>query len=355
MIQLSEIRLILILCIGSPFPVFAQQNVLSNLLAPDAPLDERPPVTARISLDVFAYGKDGKPITDLEPTDFTLLDNGQPRKILSFRRTIGPSGSQIDPPVQMILVIDSVELGPNLNGMMRLDLERFLRRDGGHLPFPTSVLIFSNQGLRVQSPPSLDGAALANRLEKDVIRSDGFSDYMEGPLIEFRKSLDALSGIVANERRMPGKKVLIWLGRGWPMLRSQTSEEARKNYFNAIVSLSNQLRTARMTVYCLFPAGAVSPLDRYEFYLRPVLDWHKAEAANLVPEVLARHTGGRVIIARDDMPARIADCFVEAGAYYTLTFDPPNASRVNEYHDLRIQVSRQSVEVRTHSGYYNQP
>jgi len=85
------------------------------------------------------------------------------------------------------------------------------------------------------------------------------------------------------------------------------------------------------------------------------LDWHKAEAANLVPQVLASHTGGRVLIARDDIQARIGDCFAEAGAYYTLTFDPPSASRANEYHDLKIQVSRQSVEVRTHSGYYNQP
>ena len=126
-----------------------------------------------MSLDVFAYGKDGKPISDLEPTDFTLLDNGQPRKILSFRRTIGASGSQIDPPVQIIFVIDSVELGPNLFGMLRLDLESFLRRRRAPRRFPPRCLIFSNQGLRVQSPPSVDGAALADRLEKEnkLIRS----------------------------------------------------------------------------------------------------------------------------------------------------------------------------------------
>ena len=46
-----------------------------------------------------------------------------------------------------------------------------------------------------------------------------------------------------------------------------------------------------MTVYCLYPAYAVSSLDRYEFYLKPVVDWHKAEAANLMLEVLAMHTG----------------------------------------------------------------
>jgi VWFA-related protein len=357
MIRLSDIRLILLLCIVSPYTVMAQQNASANLSVPDAVVDGRSPETARMSLDVFAYGKDGKPISDLEPTDFTLLDNGQPRKILSFRRTIGASGSQIDPPVQMIFVIDSVELGPNLFGMLRLDLESFLRREGGRLAFPTSVLIFSNQGLRVQSTPSVDGIALADRLEKekDLIRLGGYSDYLEGSQIEVRKSLDALSGIVANEGKIPGKKVLIWLGRGWTMLGSRTTDEARQNYFKAVVGLSNELRRARMTVYCLFPAYAVSSLDRYEFYLKPVVDWHKAEAADLVPEVLAMHTGGRVIVTRDDMPARIADCFAEAGAYYTLGFDAPSAGRVNEYHDLKVQVARPGVEVRTHLGYYSEP
>ena len=348
------------LFLSSPFLVFAQRVELPRAVAPNAAPTEQLAATARISLDILVNGKDGRPMTDLEPADFTLLDNGQPRKIASFRRTNGSSGNQFDPPVEAIFVLDGVNLGPNLNGMLRLDLEKFLRRDGGHLPRPASVFIFSRQGLRTQPAPSLDGTALAAELEgeKDLVRSEGFSDYVFGPGDEFRKSIDALTYIATNEGKKPGRKILFWLGRAWPMLldtRNVAPKESRQTFFKAIVSLSRKLREARMTVYTIEPAGAVSPLGIYEDYLKPVADWTKAEAPDLSVEVLSEHSGGRVIVTRDDLPERIADCIAEAGAYYTLTFVPQAATRTDEYHDLKVQVARPEVTVRTTSGYYSQP
>ena len=38
-----------------------------------------------ITLDVVVTDKSGKPVTDLEAKDFTLLDNRQSQKILSFQ------------------------------------------------------------------------------------------------------------------------------------------------------------------------------------------------------------------------------------------------------------------------------
>src|SRR5271169_5442806 len=43
-----------------------------------------------IKLDVVVTDKSGKPVTGLEPTDLTVLDNGQPSKILSFQAFDGP-------------------------------------------------------------------------------------------------------------------------------------------------------------------------------------------------------------------------------------------------------------------------
>jgi hypothetical protein len=53
------------------------------------------------------------------------------------------------------------------------------------------------------------------------------------------------------------------------------------------------------------------------------------------------------------MPERIADCLAETGTYYTITFTAPTAVRADEYHELKVQVARPGVTVRTNSGYYN--
>jgi VWFA-related protein len=357
MVSLPGLWVSLFLCF--PVSALAQPDVLSK-----TPASQADPAATRIRLDVLVTGKDGKPLAGLEPADFTLLDNGQPRKILSFRRTEGTTGNQFDPPVEVIFVLDEANLGPNVSGMIRLDLENFLRRNGGHLSHPTSVFLFNSRGLHTQTAPSRDGTALAAELERNKIFDSTavFSDYLYGQGSEFRKSIDALSYIVANEGKKPGKKILVWLVHGWPLLasnRSIATDESRQSFFKAIVSLTTKLREARMTVDCVFPdSGApdrLSPLGSYEDYLKPVADWRKAEAPDLAVQVIALHSGGRVVLTRNDMAERIAESVAEADAYYTLTFATPSAERRDEYHDLKVQVARPGASVRTISGYYNQP
>lgn len=75
----------------------------------------------RISLDVLVADGAGKPTAGLEPTDFTLLDNSQPRKILGFRRTDGIAGNRYDPPVEVIIVLDAINLPYQAVTLQRLD------------------------------------------------------------------------------------------------------------------------------------------------------------------------------------------------------------------------------------------
>ena len=138
---------------------FSQQPV-----AP--PTSAQAPEKHRISLDVVVTDKTGKTAGDLEPFDLTLLDNDQPRKILSFRRTDSATGSRFDPSVEVILVIDAVNLPYQAVTLQRIEVEKFLRLNHGLLALPTSVFLFSSQGLRVQPAPSKDGNALAEMLDK---------------------------------------------------------------------------------------------------------------------------------------------------------------------------------------------
>lgn len=314
----------------------------------------------KISVDMLVADRSGKLVGGLEPTDFTILDNGQPRKILSFRRTDGTLGSRTDPPVEVIIVLDAVNLPYQAVTLQRLEIEKFLRQNEGHLTQPTSVFIFSSQGLHIQPAPSKDGNAIATALDQSTgtVRSRGTAGDVYGLAEQFQSSVKTLSDIAENEAHRPGRKILIWVGPGWPMLIDRhfiQTNESKEGYFHSVVSMSRKLREARITLYSIYAIAGVSSHGLYEAYLKPLQEPRKAETGHLALQVLALQTGGRVIDASNELPSQIASCMADIGAYYTLTFAAPAAARADEYHDLKVQVSQPETAVRTNGGYYDQP
>jgi len=315
-------------------------------------------VASRISLDVLVTDSAGKPVAGLEPMDFTLLDNNQPRRILGFRRTAA-TGSQIDPPVEVILLFDAVNLPYTAITLQRLEMEKFLRRNSGHLALPTSVFIFANEGLHVQPAPSTDGNAIAAALDKSTglvstmaLQRDPFVDIQN-----FHKSLDVLSGIAENEARKPGRKLLIWLGPGWPLLddnRFHPGNEFRKQNFDSVVSLTRKLREARITLDSIYATVGVNSRGLYGAFLKPVTKAHDTEAGHLALQVFVKHSGGQIIDASNDLAGQLDQCIAEAGPYYTLSFAAPAAAVPSEYHDLKVQLAQPGLAAHTNTGYYLQ-
>jgi len=361
-LRLAGIRVVsfcLVLCF---VPASYSQQSAAPAGGTASPMTAAAPVAAqtRISLDVLVTGKDGKPVGELEPSDFSLLDNNEARKIISFRRTDGIAGNRVDPPVEVIIVLDSVNMPYQAVTQLRLQLLRFLRQNGGKLAQPVSVFVSASDGLRVQPAPSKDGNALATMLDTSTgtVRSRATAAGDFGLAEQFDSSLQTLKGIAENEARKPGRKVLIWLGNGWPLLDSPKflkSTEGEQRYFKNIVEVSKALRVARIAVYGIYTLNSASDLFLYEAYLKPVKDFHKADAANLSMQVLARQTGGRVLGPSNDIAGEIDNCMADIGAYYTLQFAAPQAAGANEYHDLKLTLDQPGLTARTSTGYYNQP
>lgn len=350
---MSKLQSICLSLLFLSLPAFAQQPAAQPSAA----------AASRINLDVLVTDSAGKPVAGLEPTDFTLLDNNQPRRILGFRRTAATGsqpGSQIDPPVEAIILFDAVNLPYTAITLQRLEMEKFLRRNGGHLALPTSVFIFANEGLHIQPAPSTDGNAIAAALDKSTglvstmaLQRDPFVDIQN-----FHKSLDVLSGIAENEARKPGRKLLIWLGPGWPLLddnRFHPSNEFRKQNFDSVVSLTRKLREARITLDSIYATVGVNSRGLYGAFLKPVTKAHDTEAGHLALQVFVKHSGGQIIDASNDLAGQLDQCIAEAGPYYTLTFAAPAAVAPNEYHELKVQLAQPGLAARTNTGYYLQP
>jgi VWFA-related protein len=336
------------------------------VVRPPASAPRQPsPISAegRIHLDVVVSDGSGKPFPDLQPMDFKILDDNQPRKILSFRSYDGVNVKP-NPTVEVILLVDTVNLPFAQISFIHQEIARFLRQNGGHLTQPVSIMLLTEAGLRIQPRSSIDGNALLTVLDQIKGSVHGINAAMgaDGDLQRFQLSLRQMATIAENEATRPGRKLLIWVGPGWPMLESRSfsfSEKDQRRYFDAIVELSTKMREARMALYSVSPAnsavGAGTRDLMYRDFLKGVTSAQKADTGDLALKVLAVQSGGRILGPDNDIAGQIDGCIAEANAFYTLSFDPPRAEHGDEYHDLKVTVSQPGLTVRTNSGYYNQP
>jgi VWFA-related protein len=333
-----------------------------------------------INLDVVVTDNSGKTITGLGPEDFTLLDNGQPQKILSFSALDGNSYKQ-DPFVVVVLLIDTMGMPGYLEGFEREEVEKFLRRNGGHLAQPVAVFGLSNKGFWTLAEPSDDGNALAAEIARDRLVFIRRRQLL-GPGTEFDNALfpteppglfalKALGHIAAAERRIPGRKLLLWIGPGWGIgsARDFETRDPKSQTFNTIYWFSNLLREARISLFSLTvgqtdedtqtnPETRTDPeagSDRYMLFLKGVESPQQASLKNLDRRVLAVQSGGRVAGRGNDLVSQIDSCVREASAFYTLSFDPSRADHPAEYHSLQVQIREAGLTARTNTGYYDQP
>ena len=314
-----------------------------------------------IKLDVVVTSESGKPVPSLSPTDLTLLDDGQPEKILSFQAFDGASATS-DLPVEVILVIDTLRMPGLLASHEREEVEKFLGRNGGHLSRSVSIFKLLDSGLWLVAEPSRDGKALAEQVAHDgQLRSIRMA---VGPAAMFGSSpqpdppgllaLKALGDIATRERQKPGRKLLVWIG---PRREENGTPVEQQAAFNMIVWFSTLLREARIALYS-FSEGENDHdprAIRYKDFLNGVKSVREAAFNALDRKVLAVQSGGAVLEARNDLASEIAKRVDEDSTFYTLSFNPAPADHPNDYHDLKVRVGSSGLTARSVTGYYDQP
>jgi VWFA-related protein len=338
-------------------------------VAADSPIVssvERDRAEGLIKLDIVVTDPAGKPVPGLESADFSLLEEGQPQKILSFQEFTG-RGAGLEPPVKIILLIDTIELPPNLASEERNSVESYLRADGGHLARPISVFLLTDTGLWTVSHPSEDGHVLAREIERnEFMRVRANVGWQRGALpssMELKdpaseSALKALAQIAAEERTRPGRKLLLWIGPGWG-IGSGAYADAKPgspSVFATVCWFSALLREAHLALYSFaVEEAANSQGELYKDYLDGVRVPRKASFMNLYRNVLAVQSGGRVMDDGTDLTTQIQRCVQETGYFYRISFDPFRADHPDEYHDLKVEVNRPGLNARTSTGYYDQP
>jgi VWFA-related protein len=339
------------------FFLFISMSCAATALAQEAAPAAAAP-SGTIDLDVVVTPKSGPPVSGLQQQDFTILDNKIPQTITSFRAVRGREA-----PVEVIIVIDDVNTGIEHIAYERSEIGKFLKMDGGQLSYPVALAFLTDDGIKLQGDYSNDGNALSASLDKyelglHTIRRSSLYSASD----RFQVSLKALFQLGASLAARPGRKIILWISPGWPLLASpgieqQTSSKQQQQIFDNVVSISTLLRQGRITLYSIDPLGSAdfARSSWWEAYVKGVSKVSQADWGNLALQAIATQSGGLALTSSNDITGSAKECVDDALAYYEISFAPPLDQKPDEYHHLEVRVSDRKLTARTRQGYYAKP
>ena len=241
------------------------------------------PTQGLIRVDVAVTDKSGKPVTGLSEKDFTLFDNNEQRKIVTFQAFNG--GIQPASSFEVVLVIDELNMLANVrSGKIALlrsrgtteisaadrevetllrsrgkteisaadrEVETFLRSQGGVLQHPTIIYRLTEHGLFATPRASMDGNELADEIEhwgrqrRICVAVGDRHRYRQDRKGQRRAPLARCPRIDCYRRApRPGRKVMFWIGNGWQIEGSRGT-----GLFDFSIELLTRMREARINLW----------------------------------------------------------------------------------------------------------
>jgi VWFA-related protein len=365
--------------------------------------------TRLVVVDVVVTDGHGHPVTGLQKSDFTLLENGKPQvlKIVEghIPSVVLPAAPEVQlPPNQYsnfpaqqrdssINVILMDFLNTTLSDQMfaRWQLIEFLKR----MPAGRQVALFTldrklhmisgfttnSQDLaaaaaKIRPSPSQlldDDPAMAQLSSSAPSIGFGspFSGFMNGlpdtaggmqrllygetwtqtserigwTIQAFDEIARALSGY-------SGRKNLIWLSEGFPItlspsFLSQSTFGTFRDFSSVLRESSELLSSAQISVYPIDVRGLAGNVGSPALF--------RLESSYDTEMEIAKQTGGEAFYSSNDLKWAMEQSMERGSTYYTLAYVPDNRKWDSKYRHIKIKFSRPGLGARYRPGYFAIP
>ena len=331
--------------------------------------------TARlVVLDVVVTDKAGQIVPGLGKDDFNILEDGRPQTVRSFEGVEEhrlPAAVQIDSTADLVkapqapvtvLVLDELNTAFSDMSYAREELKSYIERQPAVLTQATTLLVVSNTRFQVLQDYTLNRqkllTALHNHFPEYPWRLMHSGKGGPGTAERLALSLGSLEQIAQATGGHPGRKNLIWVGRGFPAVNTQESTDREAaSLLQAMRHATDVLREARITLSSIDPTIASSGTVLIE--TPDDLDSAENEngtdpfAGDMNFELLAPATGGRVYASRNDVDAEIGTTIRDGANYYTLSYTPTSSSDAAQpYRRIQVKMNRPGLTATTRNGYY---
>ncbi|HWV94415.1 MAG TPA: VWA domain-containing protein, partial [Vicinamibacterales bacterium] len=273
---------------------------------------------ALVTVSVAVRTENGRVVRDLQRSDFTVIDAGQPTQIKDFY--VG------DSPISLAILLD-------ISGSMAV---------GGNMDRAREAVAVATMNLRAES----DEAALFT-----------FDSQLQ-QVVGFTKDLDRIRRV--SLKGTPWGKTSLYDA----VADTATTVSERANRHRALlvitdgVDTGSRLSAAEVSAIAnsidvpVYLLTVVTPLDHPGTEFEVTSDGRSAQTATL--EDLARWTGGDMRIA--STPAHtsdaIQDLFTELRYQYLISFEPGDRTG---WHPLEIRTRKKGLVVHARGGYMSGP
>lgn len=329
--------------------------------------------TRLVLLDVVVTDGKGNPVTNLTKDDFTVVEDNIPQHIRSLElpsQHALPPGEivhstadlvKIDTAPVDIVVLDELNTPFEDSAFAIHSIDKFLKSQPPVLT-PTELLVTNDKSFSVLQDFTQNLSALEEALKRNPVQYPWHlmrnGDSGPGGILRMAQTLNALGEIAQASAGTPGRKNIIWVGKGFPSVDLTGLDDAPRGQLqDAIKRCSGLLLASRVTLYVVDP----TPLSSATYDVETPTDLATLESETLMEpfsdavrfSTLAPMTGGRVFSGRNDVDREIASGVKQGSLYYTIAYTPGNSSEVpGEYRSVRIAINRPGLMATTRDGYY---
>jgi VWFA-related protein len=334
--------------------------LLSSFCAQDSiavaqqPSSEAPTirVTSRlVYLDVTVLDKKKRPVVNgLTKDDFTITEDKKPQRIFSFEapetHVVDANATDDDrsgkAPVT-IFVLDVLNSSIEDFGYIRYMVHKYLAAQPAQLNSPAELMVLGNYSLDMVQGYTRNKADLLDALAHipPVIPFAGDRFY---------RSLEALQQIALQNKGVPGRKNIIWVGRGGPNLSSAflfSDDVIRVHRF--MHATTNMLVDSRVSLFVILPGLSVSPIT---IDAGITIGDGDPFSGDMNFGVLVNETGGK-LFNLNDIDTEIKQSEELGSKYYTLTYQPPEDHADGKFRRVRVTLRDPALRVVTKAGYFS--
>ncbi|HET9263131.1 MAG TPA: VWA domain-containing protein [Vicinamibacterales bacterium] len=325
------------------------------------------PLARVVRIDAVVTDRLGRPILDLEPGDFEVVEDGVVQKLhaVELRSAAArPAGTTALPPIAspldeelaarepgarvFALLLDEfhVSAGPN-SERVRETFSRFLDQ---HIR-PSDLIAVLRPLESVTDIRFTRGSAAARQAIQEFSGRKGdyearteFEEKYIGRAPETVRAARAqivMSGLRALTSRLgelaPDRAAIVLVSEGFTGARMH--ERARR--VPDVQGLVRSASRAHVAVYAFNPAGAAGPSDEAD----------EVDNSRRFLQTLAGETGGEAVLSAAAMQAGLERVSRDLDGYYLLSYTSSHAA-AGRFYDVQVRTRRRDAVVRARTGYW---
>ena len=327
-----------------------------------------------VVVDVVVLDKAGHPVSSLDRSQFEITENGVPQQITAFDPPSAhsmPAGSAPivhgtadlekigDAPVD-ILVLDELNNSFSDAANARLQMLSFLHKQPEVLPVPTLLLAAGESRFQVLNDYTQSRDELLKSVEKHFASPPVQQLDSTGLLVE---TLGILSQIAESSKGTVGRKNVLWVGSGYPMVNTMLLPTSSEDILqDAVRRVTDRMLDARVVLMLIDPKG-IQAVDQGGENFATMDDMSAGIAPITGPftgkldfGTFAIATGGQIFAVRNDVDAEMSRSADSSQVFYTLAYSPTTGAPGNDnpaaYRKIRIHLRDRSLRVVARDGYF---